>query len=130
MTMRLIMLLSFVALGSSCAHVQLPDTEACAVAGKVINGATCNYTISDKPRKMTFDEFIHWLEPDIQNQRGAAICQSSNDWVKIKVALEQACYLLKRRCSLEMQQAIQKLSDRILYLSDAHVKEQADENSL
>lgn len=115
--MRLASLLSFLLLASSCAHVQVPDTKICGVEGRLSRGARCDYTLHDERTKMTTDEFLDFLEPT--DSRGAAICQSAEDWNKMKTALEQACFLLKKRCTYQMRQALAHLEKTITFASGA-----------
>lgn len=106
----------------SCSAVQVRDTEICAVAGRMKAGADCVHTLTDEERSMSLDEFISFLEPQrevkdaktgkvTQEERGAALCQSSKDFNANKTALEQACYLLKSACTFEIKTAIKKMSD-------------------
>lgn len=96
------------------------NTEFCAVAGRMKAGADCANTLNDKTREMTLDQWIDFLEPKqeikdatgkvTQAERGAAICQSVDDWNKMKTALEKACMLLKGACSYEIQEAIKSIN--------------------
>ena len=95
---------------NSCASVQVPNTEVCAVAGKVQYGANCVHTLSDETREMQFEEFIKFLEPSNNPPKGAALCQSSDDWNKQKTALEEACKILKDKCTYQIQQAIANIA--------------------
>lgn len=89
----------------------MPDTEVCAVAGKMVLGADCANTLSDKKRSMTFEEFVEYLEPS--DTHGPALCQKTSDWNKLKTALEQACHKLGSQCTYEIQEAIAKAGERI-----------------
>lgn len=106
---------------SGCAQIKVKNTELCAVAGRLKAGADCVNTLNDDERSMNLDEFITFLEPQrevkdaktgkvIKAERGAALCQSSDDFNATKTSLEQACNLLKNACTFEMKAAIQKLS--------------------
>lgn len=101
-----LILLGLTWLAISCAHVKVPNVKACAVAGSLQNGMDCAYTLSSETSQMDAQEMIAFLEPDPINNKGAAICQASEDWGKIKTALEQACKQLKKRCSYEIKEAI------------------------
>jgi hypothetical protein len=95
------------------------------VSGTISAGGNCVRTLSPETRQLSFDEFLDFLEaseeiknPDgtvLRPAKGAALCQSSDDFNKIKTALEQACYALKKRCTFEMQQVIQSMSDTLNY---------------
>ena len=90
-----------------------------------MNGADCAYTLSDDTEEMTLDEFIEFLEPqeekrDPLNQqvvlapaRSGALCQSAEDWMKLKTALTQACEKLKKACSKELKESLHQVSCRI-----------------
>lgn len=97
----------------SCAHIKVPNTEVCAVAGVVAAGADCAETQTKKTRSMNMDMFIEWLEPDEKTQRGAALCQSSDDWNKQKTALETACRKLGVGCTYEMKKVIASVTGNI-----------------
>src|SRR5689334_11961796 len=97
--------LSLSALLLSCAGVEIPNTRVCVVAGKLSAGGDCAYTGSATTEQMSFEEFVDFLEareerPDPKDPakrlpaKGAALCQSSEDWTRAKTALEQACKLL------------------------------------
>lgn len=64
---------------------------------------------------MTLDEFIEFLEPQPEHTddhgtvipaRAGAVCQSAEDTLKIKTALEQACRQLGSGCSYELKRLI------------------------
>jgi len=106
-----IMLLSLNLLGllSSCAKIKIKNTEVCSVAGFLQDGMICGNTLKPERRVMTFDEMVNFLEPNIDTNKGAALCQSLEDWSSIKTSLEQACELLEDRCTFEMEETIQGL---------------------
>lgn len=87
----------------SCQKLVIPETSGCAVAGVMAAGANCASTASDKTWELTLTEFIYFLEPDPATHKPAAICRSAEDEMKIKTVIEQACELLKDRCTLEMK---------------------------
>lgn len=107
-TKKLCLILSVCA--SSCS-VQIPNVRVCSVAGFFTAGADCAYTLSDKTEEMTAQEFVKFLEGDENN--GPALCQSSNDYIKIKSALEQACYKLGDQCTYDMKSALNDVSRRL-----------------
>lgn len=92
----LLILCSLLLLLSSCASVTLPDTEICVVKGQLQHGMICSTTLSKKEREMDFDQTIDFLQAN--ESHGAALCQSSKDWLELKNALETACLLLAGRC--------------------------------
>lgn len=111
-TIVLLTLLNFI---SGCASVKIPNTEVCAVAGILDGGAFCAETLTGKQTDKTRDEFIKWLEPQEASDgvpaRGAALCQSAEDWNKQKTAFEQACVLLGiKRCTKEIQQLFEQIT--------------------
>lgn len=71
---------------------------------------------------MNLDEWVAFLEPQLEGKtpegvvipaRGAALCMSSEDYQKIKTALEQACYKLGHWCSKETKVEGEKASTRL-----------------
>lgn len=102
----------------SCTRIEIKNTEACAVAGRLGAGANCSDTLSNNTREMTFNEFATWLEPDPKTGRGAAVCQSAADWNAQKIALEQACAALKDSCTYDMKMKIKQATTTIDKLVD------------
>jgi hypothetical protein len=76
-------------------------------------GADCAYTLSDKTESMTLDEFITFLEPQIQPPKGAAVCMSSEDYSQIKTAIEQACKKLGTSCVTQLKETFQMTATRV-----------------
>lgn len=90
----LVSLISF-ALLTSCTHVQIPNVKVCAVAGVTAAGADCVHSLSDETEQLTLDQLIAMLEPQLDPPRGAAMIISSEDFTRLKTAMEQACAKLK-----------------------------------
>ena len=119
----LLVLLSFGVLGAACNHIKVPNTRAVAVAGKITGGAFWAETLSQGSGDLTMGEFIDFLEPYpkqvsedgtiVFEGKGAAICQSANDWIKQKTAMEQLCAALKKQCSYELKEAIDTVKKNI-----------------
>jgi hypothetical protein len=111
---KLLWLNSFILalLASGC--VTIPNTTACTVAGRLLDGGICAETLTGKTSEKTFEQMIDFLEPQLETPehpaRGGAICQSSEDYNKQKTALERACRLLGSRCSYELRQLIKSLT--------------------
>jgi hypothetical protein len=101
---------------SGCA-ITVPNTRVCSIAGVISAGANCAWTLSEQTEEMTLDQFIEFLEPN--DTRGGAICQSSDDWNKMKTALEQACKKLGPNCSYEVQQELEASARRVFSVSRA-----------
>lgn len=87
-------------------------------------GADCDHTLSDQPRSMSLDEFIKFLEPQFEVKdpktgkvvspaRGAALCQSADDWNSLKTSLEQACKKMGNLCKFEIQKKIADAGNRL-----------------
>lgn len=95
----------------SCGSVTLPDTEICAIKGQLTNGMFCSTTISRTERELTFEESVDFLHAN--EERGAALCQSAYDWVRLKNALEAACVLLGKRCKKSLKNEIKSLAKSI-----------------
>jgi len=113
---------------SSCTNVNIPDVKVCAVAGIMAAGADCAYTLSDETEEMTLNQFVEFLEPQAEKPdpadptkvipaRGPALCQSTEDYTKIKIALEQACKKLGSSCSKKMRDSLKKLSAKLTKLT-------------
>ncbi len=62
---------------------------------------------------MDFEQAIEWLEAkmptDKEPGRAGAVCRSDDDFTKMKTAIEQACALLKDRCTPEMRANIERI---------------------
>jgi hypothetical protein len=110
----------FLIVASGC--VTIPNSKFCTVAGVLSAGANCAESLTEKTSEMTLDQFIDFLEPQSERDdpdhpgqklpaRGGAICQSSDDFTKIKTSLEKACRELGSRCSYEVQHAIESLNE-------------------
>ncbi len=96
-------------LSSACSTISIPDSRVCAVSGVFAAGADCATILSGQVSQMTVSEFLDFLEPLPEHPdpndptkmipaRGAAICQSAEDWNLQKTALEQACAKLGTTC--------------------------------
>lgn len=99
----------FLIIETSC--VTIPNTRNCAVAGRLAAGAFCSDTLTGETSDMTLDQFIAFLEPQIEPPRAGAICQSAEDFSKVKTVLEQACRELGSRCSYEFRKMIRSYQD-------------------
>jgi hypothetical protein len=92
----------------------------------------CATTQSLKTREMDLDETLEFLEAQeavkdengkiIKEAHGAAICQTSKDYVSLKTALEQACIIMKKRCTYEIKKMIKKFGNAIELVSPSIVK--------
>lgn len=74
----------------------------CAVAGVIAAGANCDHTGHSEPSQMDVKQLIEFLE-------SGAVIMSSADRMKEKSAAEEACYLLKDRCTFEMKKTISRM---------------------
>ena len=105
---------------ASCARVPVPNARECVAAGLVTLGADCAETNTGKTSEMSFEEFMEWLEPqpatDKKPARAGAVCRSDEDFTKMKTALEQACALLKNRCTPEMKSEIERQTGNVSQL--------------
>lgn len=102
----------------SCNTVEVPDVEWCSSIGRF--GAICQNSISDNRRRLTVDQWLDFLEalPDdpstpINEEKGPALCATTNDFRRVKVALEQLCEKAGWQCTLEQKKALEK-ADRKL----------------
>lgn len=114
---NLIIFLSFF-LFVGCGRVAIKNTTKCVIAGVWRAGLDCSTTLSSQTSEMNFTQMISWLEPQPERPdpdhpgkklpaRAGAFCESSDDQIAEKTALEQACSLLKNACTPEIKQAIQ-----------------------
>lgn len=115
------------ALLSACSQIPVKETKVCGVAGVLQAGANCALTFSKIPEKesqMTFEEFVEFLEPQPERvvngkklpARGAALCQSADDWNAHATALQQACEKLKSACTYEMRKQIESVTTNLASL--------------
>ena len=99
------------------------------MSGKLSAGADCANTLKPGGRSMTLTEFIEFLEPSPaigdKPEKGPAICQSSDDWNKLKTALEQACALLKDQCTYEMQEWLLKANEILLRFNKKSIESES-----
>lgn len=106
---------------SSCSGlgITLPDTKVCAVAGRLTAGMDCANTISPETSELSFAQAVEFLEPQPEftnaagvhfPARGAALCQSAEDWTKLKTVIEQACLKLGKSCTKEAKENIAQVS--------------------
>lgn len=109
-------LFALLLLASCGGCITVPETRACAVAGVMSAGANCAYTLSGKTEELSLGEFLEFLEPT--DDRGPAICQSSDDFNKMKTALEQACKKLGPRCSYELRSDIKRMGETVKTLQE------------
>ena len=89
---------------SGCATVRVPNVEWCSSIGAF--GAVCQSSLSDDSRQLTLDEWLDWLEADLHINRGPALCVSSNDFTRLKIAIEQLCYKAGRMCTRETRRKL------------------------
>ena len=100
---------------SAC--VTVPNTTVCTVSGVLSDGSICAETLTGKKSELDIDKFLEFLTPQDERpdpdhpgqtlpKRAGAMCQSKEDWNKMKTALEQACRDLGLRCSYELKHAI------------------------
>lgn len=75
-------------------------------------GAICQNSISDKNREMSNKDFIRFLEAQIDDPKtpqdetkGAALCTSSEDFTRIKVAIQKLCNE-NSKCEFEKIEAV------------------------
>lgn len=108
---------------SGCAAITVPNTRFCSVAGTISAGADCAYTLTDRTEEMDLEEFIDFLEPQLERpdpkkpgailpERGGAICRSSQDEAALMIALEQACRKLGTTCQPQVLKQIKSARSR------------------
>lgn len=102
---------------AGCKTVEIKDTRECTVAGVFQAGFDCATTNSSEVSQMDLEQSIEWLEPQPERTdpvtkkklpaRAGAICRSDEDFTAQKTQLEQACALLRDRCTPEIKKAIE-----------------------
>lgn len=104
-----------------CNRVEVPNIEWCASAG--IHGAFCQHSITEDRRRLSIDEFIYFLEAqdDIKStpeneEKGPALCTSSNDFARVKTTIEQLCQKAGNKCTYEDKKMISNLNHAYQYL--------------
>lgn len=111
MSIKKLYLSLLVLLLNGCSGVTIPNIKVCAVAGTMSAGADCAYTLSDETESMSFDEFLAFLQPT--DTRGSALCQSAEDWTKLKTAIEIACKKLGSACNKEVKEQLKTVTYRM-----------------
>lgn len=101
----------FVLLLNGCSMV-VPNVTVCGT-GEFSAGASCRETLSDTKKELNLDEWIAFLEPDPVSGRGSALCLSSEDYKKMKDAIDYACKKLGRWCSHEVTSTIEQVDARM-----------------
>ena len=84
---------------SSC--ITIPDIEVCMVPFKLENGAICESSNSDHSRQLSPFDLITLIEGS--EEIPPAFIISSQDFEKLKTALQQACHKLGDSCSKEIR---------------------------
>ena len=116
MKVKKLLVLLFVLILQGCNSIKIENTEICSISGMMSAGMDCAETLTPKTRSMNLDETIKFLEPhadiDPAKKRAGAMCQSAEDWNKMKTSLEQACAILGNRCTYELQQIIKVIGDK------------------
>lgn len=95
----------------SACDVVIPDVEVCSGKAPLSQGANCATTISGQTREIDLNAYLDMLAPNIEQNRGGAICMSTVDYSRQQTALEQACRALGKRCKKEVREAIVKMAD-------------------
>jgi len=103
--MKSLLILLSTILISSCGSINIHDTKACSVAGKVSAGANCVTALSGVKSQLSFDELIDLLE-------SGAIIVPVNDFVNMKGDLEAACVRIK--CNKKVKKKINDAFNRII----------------
>lgn len=110
----------FVMIGA-CNRVEVPNIEWCASIG--IHGALCQHSISEDKRQLSIDEFIYFLESQEDDkatpeneEKGPALCTSSNDFARVKTTIEQLCHKAGNKCTYEDKKMIKNLDSAYQYL--------------
>ncbi len=101
--------LSFFVVLPSCKKVVMPDVTGWSVAGILAAGMNGAATGHDETKEMNFAQTVKFLED-------GAICFSAEDRKKEQIARDQACVLLKDRCTYEMKEEFKRADARLAKL--------------
>lgn len=105
---------------SGCKTVPIKNTRECVVAGVFQAGLDCATTNTSQVSQMDFEQMIVFLEPQGERlnaagkklpPRAGAVIRSDEDFTAQKTSLEQACALLRDRCTPEMKDHIEGMQD-------------------
>lgn len=106
---------------TSCKGVEIPNIAVCTVAGRLRAGALCAESLSYKTYNLSYEGYLRMLEPAAATKstpaRAGAMCMTAMDFGKMKTALQQACVALKKRCTYELQAALQRVDQQQQFLS-------------
>lgn len=110
----LILSISTLILLPSCPgeNIKVYNTNLCSVSGSLSKGMICAETLTRKTSEINLEQTIKFLEADPNTGKGAALCQSSDDWRKNLTTLEQACAALKNRCKPELRSLIAVIKNK------------------
>lgn len=100
---------------AGCTGVQLPDVKVCYTP-LLAAGGDCMYTLSGGFEEMTAEQFVEYLEPT--EKRGPALCLSTEDYARLKTAIEQLCYKAGSGCTKEVKKEIQTVASRMDRIAD------------
>ena len=114
-------LLSLCAL-TSCTKVEIPNITVCTVAGRLRAGALCAESLSYKTYNLSYEAFLRRLEPAAATKtepaRAGYMCMTATDFSRMKTALQQACVAMKKKCTYELQAALQHVEQQRQFLSN------------
>lgn len=103
-----------------CKTVPIKNTRECVVAGVFQAGMDCATTNTSQTSQMDLEQMIVFLEPQGERlnaagkklpPRAGAVCRSDDDFTSQKTSLEQACALLRDRCTPELKDHIEGMQD-------------------
>lgn len=102
--------------------VTIPNIKLCSTAALMSAGADCSETLTDTTSELTLDQWLEFLEPQLEKidvngvvtpARGSAMCMSSDDFSKLKTAMEQLCRKVGSACSPEQKKTISDVGNRV-----------------
>lgn len=112
--------LALAVLLAGCKTVPIKNTRECVVAGVFQAGMDCSTTNTSQISQMDLEQMIVFLEPQGERlnaqgkklpARAGAVCRSDEDFTSQKTSLEQACVLLRDRCTPELKEHIEGMQD-------------------
>ncbi len=102
LTAALLILSAFVLSGATCNRVVVSDNEICGDKGEL--GASCFYMLSDRSRKLSFDDWA--------SERFGQLCMKADAFANLKASLLKLCEETGR-CTWEEIQDINSLGNKV-----------------
>jgi hypothetical protein len=88
--------------------VNIPNIKAVSpVSGLPNIAALAQYTNTDERETLTMEQFLAFLYANPEQNKGPAVCISSEDWQRNETALAELC--VKGNCTYEQKKTLERL---------------------